>query len=204
MLTLDTTTVSLELLLAESGAIPASAAYQQVTTDGSVIPTFGSTRLPSNGTTPITLMAAPASGKIRRVDGINVHNDAGAVKTVTIRYNDNTTMRKIITVALSDGDTLTFDGRTFSVIGADGKTKVSSSGGGAGVGFAASVGDGSATSYVVTHSLGTRDVVVSIVETASPYNAIIADWAATTTDTITVTFFEPPTSNQYRVSIVPV
>jgi hypothetical protein len=66
----------------------------------------------------------------------------------------------------------------------------------------ASVGDGSATTYTVTHNLGTRDVVVQVTRVASPYDVVIADVAAATEATVTVTFATAPTSNQYRVVVI--
>ena len=66
----------------------------------------------------------------------------------------------------------------------------------------ASVGDGVATTYTVTHSLGTRDVLVQVTRVASPYDVVIADVAAATESTVTVTFATAPTSNQYRVVVI--
>jgi hypothetical protein len=64
-----------------------------------------------------------------------------------------------------------------------------------------SIGDGSATSYTVTHNLGTRDVQVTLYDNSSPYAEVIADVQHTTTNTITVLFSVAPTSNQYRVVV---
>ena len=68
--------------------------------------------------------------------------------------------------------------------------------------YATSVGDASATSFTVTHSLNTRDVIVQVREVAAPYAVVIADVAATTADTVTVAFATAPTSNQYRVTVI--
>lgn len=68
--------------------------------------------------------------------------------------------------------------------------------------YAQDVGDGSTTTYTITHNLGTRDVVVAVIENSGSYNAIITDWAAATTNTITLTFATAPTSNQYRVVVI--
>ena len=66
----------------------------------------------------------------------------------------------------------------------------------------ASVGDGSATTYTVTHNLGTRDVLVQVTRVASPYDVVIADVAAATESTVTVTFATAPTNNQFRVVVI--
>ena len=66
----------------------------------------------------------------------------------------------------------------------------------------ASVGDGSTTTFTVTHNLNTRDVLVQVLRVASPYDVVIADVAAATANTVTVTFATAPTSNQYRVVVL--
>lgn len=68
--------------------------------------------------------------------------------------------------------------------------------------YSASIGDGTNTSYTVTHSLSTRDVVVNVYEVASPYTQVFPDIANTTTSAITVTFATAPSSNQYRVVVL--
>ena len=68
--------------------------------------------------------------------------------------------------------------------------------------YATSVGDAAATSFTVTHSLNTRDVIVQVREVASPYAVVIADVATTTADTVTVAFATAPSSNQYRVTVI--
>ena len=67
--------------------------------------------------------------------------------------------------------------------------------------YNASIGDGSATSYTVTHNLCTRDVQVTIYDNTAPYAEVIADVQHTTTNTITLLFSVAPTSNQYRVVV---
>ena len=53
------------------------------------------------------------------------------------------------------------------------------------------IGDGSATAFVITHNLGTRDVVIQVYDAAS-YDTVIADVVRTSTDTATVTFSSAP------------
>jgi len=68
--------------------------------------------------------------------------------------------------------------------------------------LAFNVGDGTATSYSVTHSLATRDVSVHVYENASPYAQVEADVEHTDSNNLTVKFSVAPTSNQYRVVVV--
>jgi len=58
------------------------------------------------------------------------------------------------------------------------------------------IGDGSATSFVITHNLGTRDVVIQVYDAAS-YDTIIADTIRTSTTTATITFSTAPATNAY-------
>ena len=67
--------------------------------------------------------------------------------------------------------------------------------------YAASVGDGAATSYTVTHNLNTRDVIVTVYDNSAPYAEVITDVAHTTVNTVTIAFSVAPTSNQYRVVV---
>jgi hypothetical protein len=67
--------------------------------------------------------------------------------------------------------------------------------------YAANVGDGTATSYTITHNLGTRDVQVTVYDNSAPYAEVICDVNHATTNTITLLFSVAPTSNQYRVVV---
>jgi len=66
--------------------------------------------------------------------------------------------------------------------------------------YKTSIGDGSATSYTVTHNLGSRDVLVELYD-ASSYETVIADVTRTSTSVVTVAFTAAPTSNDIRVLI---
>jgi len=67
--------------------------------------------------------------------------------------------------------------------------------------YSTNVGDGSATSYTITHNLGTRDVIVSVYEASGSYAEVICDVNHATTTTITLLFSVAPTLNQYRVVV---
>lgn len=67
-------------------------------------------------------------------------------------------------------------------------------------GYATNIGDASATSFALTHSLGTRDVIVAIYDNAT-YEEVMADVVATSTTVVTVTFALAPSTNAYRVVI---
>ena len=59
----------------------------------------------------------------------------------------------------------------------------------------------SATSYVITHNLYTRDITVAVWQVGSPYGKVEAAWEATSTATATVYFATAPTANTLRVVI---
>jgi hypothetical protein len=59
----------------------------------------------------------------------------------------------------------------------------------------------SATSYTVTHNLGTKDVVVQIYEVASPYAQVEADVEHTSTTAVTIKFAVAPSAGEFRVVI---
>ena len=67
--------------------------------------------------------------------------------------------------------------------------------------YGANVGDGSATSYTITHNLGTKDVNVTVYDNSSPYAEVVVDVQHTSTTAITLLFSVAPTSNQYRVVV---
>lgn len=68
--------------------------------------------------------------------------------------------------------------------------------------YKASIGDGSSTTITVTHNLNTRDVVVMIVESGSPYEQVFPTIAAASVNTVTATFSVAPSSNQYRCMVI--
>lgn len=65
----------------------------------------------------------------------------------------------------------------------------------------ANVGNGTNTSFALTHNLGTRDVQVQIYDNAS-YDTVEADVVRTDANTVTVSFTVAPTTNAYRVVII--
>jgi hypothetical protein len=67
--------------------------------------------------------------------------------------------------------------------------------------YAVSVGDGSATSYTVTHSLSTKDVTVAVYDNSAPFAEVLCDVQHTSTSAITLLFSVAPTSDQYRVVV---
>ena len=71
----------------------------------------------------------------------------------------------------------------------------------AGTTYATTIGDGSTTTFTITHQLGTRDVVVVARNAASPYEVIDVRWEATSTSTATLDFSAAPANNSVRVAV---
>jgi hypothetical protein len=68
--------------------------------------------------------------------------------------------------------------------------------------YTETIGDGAATSYLVSHGLGTRDVTITVAETASPYAVVFVDVERTTTEAVTIKFGTAPSTASYSVTIV--
>lgn len=64
--------------------------------------------------------------------------------------------------------------------------------------YAADIGDGSTTSFTLTHNLGTRDVHVQVRRNSGSYEEVEVDWGAATTNTVVVVFAVAPSAAQYR------
>ena len=66
--------------------------------------------------------------------------------------------------------------------------------------YATNIGNGSATSYVVTHNLGTRDVIVQLYDN-STYDTVNAEVVRNSTSQVTIATNSPIATNDVRVLI---
>ena len=71
---------------------------------------------------------------------------------------------------------------------------------GSGLNYAANIGDGSATTYSVTHALGTRDVIVQVYDNTT-YDTVICDVVRTSTTVVTLSTTTALAANAARVLI---
>lgn len=116
ILVLDATTKSIVVVMSGAAATTNpdfTAAWAD--NDGSTF-TEGATDGALNGTNSVTLVAAPASSTRRTIKTITIENKDTAAVTLTISYNNNSTLRTIAKVTLQVGDTWTTDG-TFDTTG---------------------------------------------------------------------------------------
>lgn len=66
--------------------------------------------------------------------------------------------------------------------------------------YKTSIGDGSTLAYAVTHNLGSLDVIVQLYDN-STYDTVYADVVRNSTNQITVTFANAPSTNDIRVLV---
>jgi len=67
-------------------------------------------------------------------------------------------------------------------------------------GYSALVGNGAATSFVLTHNFNSRDVNVSVYD-SNNYEQVFTDIVLTSNNSVTVSFNTAPENNAYRVVI---
>lgn len=67
--------------------------------------------------------------------------------------------------------------------------------------YSANIGDGSSTNISITHSLGTKDVIVSVREVATD-DEVMAEISRPSIDTVELSFNVAPASNSYRVVVI--
>lgn len=138
---------------------------------------------------PISLITGLQGALDSKVDNSRVLTDVpvGAKFTDTVYSHPASHPASMITESttkrfVTDTEKATWDGKT-------GK-------------YSTNVGTGSATSITVTHNLNSMDVVVSLREVASPYNAVMTDWQVINVNSVRLIFAAAPSLNQYRVVVV--
>lgn len=115
-LVLDATTKSIEVAMSGSAATTNpdfTAAWADDT--GSAF-TEGASDGALNGTNAVTVVAAPGVSTRRVIKSITIENKDTAAVTITVSYNNNSTLRTIAKVTLNVGDTWTTNG-TFDTNG---------------------------------------------------------------------------------------
>lgn len=126
MIILDSTTESLEILLAgaiTTSQLPFTASYAD---HNAAAPSFTpiSSDGQTNGTTAVTLVPSPVASVQRQVKRLNVYNADTAAATVTIRLNNGGTFRIQRVITLLPGEVIEYeDSRGFTIYDASGAAK---------------------------------------------------------------------------------
>lgn len=68
--------------------------------------------------------------------------------------------------------------------------------------YVSTVGDGSATSFNLTHNLNTRDVMVEVYKNSGSFDEVFCDVTRPTVNSITLTFASAPAATAYAVAIL--
>ena len=117
LLILDATTKSIVVAMSGAAATTNPDFTAAWADNNGTIFTEGATDGALNGTSSVTLVTAPAASTRRTIKAITIENKDTAAVTLTISYNNNSTLRTIAKVTLQVGDTWTTDG-TFDTTGA--------------------------------------------------------------------------------------
>jgi hypothetical protein len=191
----------------EQGTLYADTGWTCTVNAGGTLGTTNVTwvQFSSAGQTTASNVNTLGVGVFKQKSGINFEfrgvNAASSKLTTTLNATSNTIDLDVTEANLSltnIGGTLTVaKGGTGATTASGARTNLGATGK-----YSISIGDGSATSYVITHNLNTQDVIVSVAETASPYNIVIPDVQLTSANTITILFTTAPTTNQYRVTVI--
>jgi hypothetical protein len=165
------------------------------------------------GTTELVFVQFTGLGQIEAGDGLtqtaNRIDVVGTADRITANSNNVdiastyvgqtsiTTLGTITTGVWNGTDVAVADGGTGASDAAGAKTNL-----GFMTRYTQTIGDGATNPITVTHSMNTRDVMVQVRETASPYEHVGVTVESTTTNTVTLTFGTAPTLNQYTVIVI--
>lgn len=116
-----------------------------------------------------------------------------AVSGVTANVNSINDIEDVIITAATPGQVISWDGSNW--------VNTTPSGGSVNS-YAVTIGDSTNLSYVITHNLGTRDIILQARNVASPYESYNVAWEATTINTATVYFDSAPATNSVRIKVI--
>jgi hypothetical protein len=116
MLVLDATTKSIKAVMSGAQATTNPDFTVSFADNTGTAFTEGANDGAFNGTSPVTIVAAPAAATRRIIKSITIENRDTAAVTITLSYDNNSTLRTIARVTLQVGDTWTTTG-TFDTNG---------------------------------------------------------------------------------------
>lgn len=166
---LDATTKSLEVVLGgtvSANQLQVTADYVDIdqTTFGATADAYASTL--TNNVTAVTAVAAPGSGKTRRVTNMCIFNRDTAAQSVTVRVNNNSTIEIKVTISLPVNASLQYTpGAGWSIINGTGSSGLAGINAQTGTTYTLVLGD---ANYLVTMNNG------SAMTLTVPTNASVA------------------------------
>ena len=148
-------------------------------------------------TTTVGLVSVPTSGGINVNGSGAISLDSGAnassgsatqTSVITTNAYGQVTSQADATIAIPASQITDFCAAVTSCIGTNHN-------------FTANIGNNSATSYVLTHNLGTRDVMVQAYRNESPYDTVNLSVERTSTSTVTLSTVTALGNSEVRVMI---
>lgn len=110
MIVLDTTSKSITIVMSGAAATTNPSFTAAYADNNGTTFTEGANDGVLNGTTPVTVVAAPAASTRRIINTITVENNDTAAVTITVGYLNTASTRVIVNVTLQVGDTWTTNG----------------------------------------------------------------------------------------------
>ena len=110
MIVLDTTSKSITIVMSGAAATTNPSFTAAYADNNGTTFTEGANDGVLNGTTAVTVVAAPAASTRRIINTITVENNDTAAVTITVGYLNTASTRVIVKVTLQVGDTWTTDG----------------------------------------------------------------------------------------------
>lgn len=189
MILFDLSTRSLQVGLAgavTTNQLPIVASWLDIA-QGTFTATFvgqAANTILTNSTTPVIAVNAPGSNITRQLKYLSIQNADTAPATVIVQYNDNASLRTIVSVTLQVNETLSFDAdagwQSMTAAGAL-KTGVVAAGATSTSTIAAPAAPNSTTNYTMQGLAGsiiprtTGNILVSIAGTITAANATTVD-----------------------------
>lgn len=112
MILLDATNRSLQITLSAAKTTndcPFVASYVDIAQTGFAMQNASTQDGTSNGTSVVTILAAPGAGNTRQLKYFSLYNADTVAVSVTVTYNDNSTLRKMVTFIIAVGSALVYN-----------------------------------------------------------------------------------------------
>jgi len=182
-LVLDGTSISIQVAMSTSAATTNPTFVASYADNSGSGITEGATDGVLNGSTDVTVVAAPTGANRRVIKDITIFNGDTAAVTVIIKYDNNATQRTLVRVTLAAGDTYTTDG-TFD---ANGNLKQITTGGGDVLGPASATSNNLAAFDGTTGKLIKQANTVTVAQGGIGATSFASAGIATLTGTETLT-----------------